>query len=277
MPASLSFAGEQLGIGIGSRVWLKVPQSFRIDLLCPKCDRETTFIPLVDEWPSEKSADKKADSRSFKDDANWRFRLERPIFLAFSCSRCIRQLALFALEFEVRGPGAVLRKVGHSPGLPTRVSPRIAKAMGADVGLFRKGLASEFHGFGIGAFAYFRQVAENIVEGLLKRLRVEATASSDAELLGAIDGLNPKAPASEKIGIVKDHLPASLRPDGMNPLGAIHKALSQGIHAGTDEECLAEATGLRVALTFVIQELAERKEKRDAYVAAVRAMGTEKR
>jgi hypothetical protein len=42
--------------------------------------------------------------------------------------------------------------------------------------------------------------------------------------------------------------------DGQNPLALLHKALSQGLHAKTDEECPSLAQDIRVVLT----ELAER-------------------
>jgi hypothetical protein len=272
---ALDFEGKSaLGFGLGQMVWIKIPQAFRIDLHCPnsKCDRERTFMPLGGEWPEAPK-----DPRRFRDAETWRFRVGLPMFLSFTCTGCIVQTAVFALMTEQKGLGeAVLQKVGHGPGSAVRVDPRVAKAMGPNVGLYRKGLESEFHSFGIGAYGYFRQVAENIVDRMLKTLRAEAHASGDTELCDAIDGLDPKAPASARIAIVKDHLPATLRPGGSNPLGAIYKVLSQGIHAGADEECLEQATELRIAMTYLVQELAERREKREAYVAAVRELSAPK-
>jgi hypothetical protein len=219
-------------------------------------------------WPQEAP-----DGTKIKESDVWKFWMNRPFFLVFQCASCLQQRAVFALETRMKESVGIVQKVGHSPSPRIGMDGRLAKAMGDDVSLFRKGLTSEAHGFGVGAYAYFRQVAENLVDGLLKKLKAEGQASEDSELLGAIEGLSPRARPSEKIGIVKDHLPASLRPGGLNPLGAIYAALSEGIHAGTDEACLQEARVLREALTFVVQELADRKEKRDAYVAAVRGLG----
>ncbi|MFZ0548883.1 MAG: hypothetical protein WAM60_25760, partial [Candidatus Promineifilaceae bacterium] len=39
----------------------------------------------------------------------------------------------------------------------------------------------------------------------------------------------------DKINLVKDLLPAILRPDGMNPLSILHSSLSKGLHAESDE------------------------------------------
>ena len=40
---------------------------------------------------------------------------------------------------------------------------------------------------------------------------------------------------AEKIELVKDLLPPILRPEEMNPLAVLHSALSQGLHAESDE------------------------------------------
>jgi len=41
-------------------------------------------------------------------------------------------------------------------------------------------------------------------------------------------------------------------------------ALSQGIHAGTDEACREQATALPAVMTFVVRVLADRKQERNA-------------
>ena len=59
---------------------------------------------------------------------------------------------------------------------------------------------------------------------------------------------------SRAIDDVKDAIPPVLRISGHNPLTLLHSALSQGLHARTDQECLEIAGSIRVVLT----ELAER-------------------
>jgi hypothetical protein len=53
---------------------------------------------------------------------------------------------------------------------------------------------------------------------------------------------------------VKAAIPDALLIDGHNPLTLLHKALSAGMHAQTDEECLEIASSIRIVLT----ELADR-------------------
>jgi hypothetical protein len=53
---------------------------------------------------------------------------------------------------------------------------------------------------------------------------------------------------------IKHAIPEVLLIDGHNPLTLLHKALSEGLHAGTDEECLEIAQNIRV----ILSELSER-------------------
>jgi|SRR5215469_4024996 len=61
--------------------------------------------------------------------------------------------------------------------------------------------------------------------------------------------------ASRKIEVIRDLIPASLRPHGINPLRVLHDALSVGIHSREDEECLEQAATIRESLVFFITQL----------------------
>ena len=62
--------------------------------------------------------------------------------------------------------------------------------------------------------------------------------------------------AREKIDLVKDLLPASLRPRGLNPLAILHSTLSEGLHSLSDQECLALAEAVRTALVSLVNQIA---------------------
>jgi hypothetical protein len=49
-------------------------------------------------------------------------------------------------------------------------------------------------------------------------------------------------------------IPQTLLINGQNPLTLLHSALSEGLHAKSDEDCLELATSIRL----VLMELAER-------------------
>jgi len=63
-----------------------------------------------------------------------------------------------------------------------------------------------------------------------------------------------EAQFSKAVETVKHGLPQMLMVNGHNPLTLLHAALSEGLHAQTDETCLEMATTIRVVLT----ELADR-------------------
>jgi len=61
--------------------------------------------------------------------------------------------------------------------------------------------------------------------------------------------------AQEKINLIKDILPSSLKPNGVNPLGVLHSELSEGLHAKSDESCLENANHIKSILTFLINQI----------------------
>jgi hypothetical protein len=56
------------------------------------------------------------------------------------------------------------------------------------------------------------------------------------------------------VNLIKDAIPESLLVDTHNPLKLLHDALSIGVHAETDENCLRVAHNIRL----VLADLAER-------------------
>ena len=127
--------------------------------------------------------------------------------------------------------------------------------MGQMLGCLICGLVNQRFGFGIGAFGYYRRVAEDIIDRLLGDLREYADEADLKELVAAIDETKTQHQAAEKIKIVMPLVPKILRPNGQSPLGTLFGALSEGLHGGTDQECLDEADSLRVALEFLIVKL----------------------
>lgn len=76
----------------------------------------------------------------------------------------------------------------------------------------------------------------------------------------------------KKIELVKDLLPPILRPEGMNPLAALHSALSQGLHAESDEECLDLAQHCREVLVFLVNQVAASKDTAKSFTSSMRKL-----
>ena len=105
------------------------------------------------------------------------------------------------------------------------------------------------------AFAYYRRVVENQKSRIIAEMkRAAERVGVTAEQLASFDAAISETQFSRAIDEVKDAIPAALMVKSHNPLTLLHNALSKGLHAKTDEECLALATSIRVVLT----DLAER-------------------
>jgi hypothetical protein len=121
--------------------------------------------------------------------------------------------------------------------------------------MFIRGRRAENQGLGIGAFAYYRRVVENQKGRLITEIaKVAKRLGAAEEELARFRAAAEETQFSRAIDTIKSSIPQVLLINTHNPLTLLHSALSEGLHAGTDEECLELATSIRVVLT----ELAER-------------------
>lgn len=175
----------------------------------------------------------------------------------FQCAYCRDTKYVFLIRFSE--DRKYLMKVGQYPSLDRSVSNQLARVLGDYEGLYRKGVTCERFGYGIAAFAYYRRIIELIIDSLVSI--VEDMLSDEERIVHqqAIEMVRSSHIAEEKIRLVKDILPISLRPDGFNPLAVMHEALSDGIHARTDEECLVIASEVRSAMTYLVEKVENEK------------------
>ena len=121
--------------------------------------------------------------------------------------------------------------------------------------LARSRRRSENQGLGIGAFGYYRRVVENQKGRLIEEIaKVAKRLGADSAALDKFERAANETQFSKAIDDTKGAIPQWLLVNGQNPLTLLHSALSEGLHAQADEECLELATSIRVVLT----ELAER-------------------
>ncbi len=74
---------------------------------------------------------------------------------------------------------------------------------------------------------------------------------------------------SESMEMAKDALPQALLIDGHSPLLLLHSALSEGLHAMSDEQCLEYATSVRVVLAELSDRMAQVLKDEKALSSAV--------
>ena len=147
-------------------------------------------------------------------------------------------------------------KHGEYPAFGPPASKRLLTLLGTGRDTFLKGRRAETQGLGIGAFAYYRRVVENLKNTLIDEIiRVAQRVNSPALTIEALKSAREEFQFSNAVDSIKVAIPQSLLFDGQhNPLALLHRAPSVGIHDMTDEQCLKRAATIRI----VLQDLAER-------------------
>lgn len=142
--------------------------------------------------------------------------------------------------------------------------------IGPDRDLFLKGRRSELQGLGIGAFGYYRRIVENQKNRLLDEIiKVGKKTNAAPELLQELESAKKETQFSRAIECIKHGLPPTILINGHNPLALLHSALSEGIHAKPDEQCLELATSIREVLFALAEKLGEALKSQAGLDAAV--------
>lgn len=178
-------------------------------------------------------------------------------FITYTCSNCQRHKKTFALtafrqEDETNG---TLSKYGESPVFGPPVPARLLKLIGPDRDNFLKGRRCENQGLGVGAFVYYRRVVEHQKDRIFKEIvKVSEKIGAPKEKLEILNTALLENQFTKALDMAKDAMPDSLLINGHSPLKLLYRALSDGIHNLTDEDCLSYASSVRV----VLGELSER-------------------
>lgn len=150
--------------------------------------------------------------------------------------------------------------MGQHPAWGIEPEPNIQAILGAHSDFFKKGLVCESQGYGIGAFGYFRRIVEEVIDELLNSIADILDGTEKEKYTEALEATKKTTVAQEKIELVKDLLPSSLKPNGMNPLQVLHSALSNGMHSESDENCLESVDAIKNVLVYLIKEVKTQKE-----------------
>ncbi len=180
--------------------------------------------------------------------------------LSYQCSDCESEVHHFWVlaDFD----GLTVQKVGQHPALDISIPVPLEKLLNTSsvLALYRKGAVTEAHGYGIGAFAYYRRVVESVAAHLIDKIEEAMPPSARAEHATTLALIRAEQKMERRIQLAAKVLPGHLSPDGRNPLDILFTALSQGLHQGDpaldDGECLERARIIRKVLTFLTAELA---------------------
>ena len=230
----------------------------QIEGYCPKCRK----IQLFNRW-----------NRVFQESFNQVYHCRRFLLLYFECVEhncgCIKA---FFVHVERINDQFVFTKSGEYPSLSPRVDEAILNVFPDDADLLKKAVCCLKDGFGVGAFAYFRQILESHIDLLISEIEKMAREQEDTETLEKLAQLRGNGQMSKNIDLAKNALPVYLRVKGYNPLGLLYKTLSEGIHGLSDSECLGKANAIYGALTFILKTLAENSASRKRFISDLNSL-----
>jgi hypothetical protein len=181
-------------------------------------------------------------------------------FINYWCKNCGGLGKTFSLKLtraaNAKATEGQAMKFGEDPPFGPSTPSRLIKLIGPDRELFLKGRRAETQGLGVGAFAYYRRVVENQKGRLITEISAVANKlNAPQEIKDKFEQALNETQFSRAVDDIKDAIPSALYIDGHNPLILLHKALSEGLHGGTDEECLELATSIRLVLTDLSERL----------------------
>lgn len=191
----------------------------------------------------------------------------RARYLCVHCQKFERHFLIRVAEDRLS-----VTKVGQYPPWEINGDPEIERLLAEHSGYYKKGLVCESQGYGIGAFGYYRRIVEEIIDRLLEDV-ADLLAGDDLDSYrAALEKTQKTTVTQEKIDLVKDLLPPILRPEGMNPLSALHSALSEGLHAESDEVCLEYAQAVREVLVFLVNQVAASRRSSKEFTDSMRKL-----
>jgi hypothetical protein len=225
-----------------------------LNLPCPKCQREQTY--------------RLGDVHELTTMSQHAFQTAGALLsIMYLCAACQEHRRYYFVQ--VSDDRSTITKVGQTPPWERNPDSVVAQMLGAHVGDFKKGLACELHGYGIGAYAYYRRIVEEVIDKILDYIADLIPPEERTEYDAALAEAKKTHVASEKIALVRGYLPAILRPGGVNPLGTLYGVLSEGLHDETDEECLELASTIRTALVPLVHHISAAREAGVGYNEAI--------
>ena len=185
------------------------------------------------------------------------FNVKEPFVMNFTCKNCSSQIKSFAIVLDRSSDGNWKgRKIGEMPPFGPAIPSKVLSTFGKDAPLYRKGWQCENQGMGVAAFAYYRRVVENQKYTLFDEIiKIAKLTNADESMLKNLEVAKVQKQFSTSVVEIAPAMPQSLLIAGQNPLTLLHDALSQGLHAEADEECLAHATDIREVLTSLVERM----------------------
>ncbi len=237
-----------------------------IHMHCDNCDSDQTFNMI-----------NKYDEVDYDE---WEKIPNKIVRLKYKCSACNNSFRIFFVNFglaEIKKENEeeteeiiYMEKVGQIPAWSIDIDKELEKNLEEYTEYYKNGLICESQGYGVGAFAYFRRIVEGVIDELLKFTSDLLKGEDLEKYKEAFEKTKTTRVAQEKIDLVKDLIPSSLCPNGVNPLGILHSSLSQGLHAENDDECLELSDAIKKSLTFLFKKVLREKDENKEFTDSMK-------
>lgn len=163
-----------------------------------------------------------------------------------------------------------VRKIGQIPPQEISIPAELSDRLGTTADHYKKALVSRESGYGIGAMAYLRRVVDEKTDELIDVVvELARTYNVDEKEIGEILAAKTQTRYEDKLNVAAQLIPAAIRPGGVNPLGQLYRFTSEGLHAKTDDECIAVFDDLKADFEYVFSNLHSQAEERRQFAKRV--------
>lgn len=177
-----------------------------------------------------------------------------PVYIKFDCRNCARTRKLYSVLIHQKPDGCTMQKLAEVPDFGPPTPARVFKLIGEQRDYYLKGRRCENQGLGIGAFAYYRRAVEKEKDRIFDEvIRTAKKLRAGEDLIRDLEEARRETQFTAAVERIRLGVPQALLINGHNPLTLLHSAISEGLHAQTDEDCLKMATTIRIVLTDLAQ------------------------
>ncbi len=240
-----------------------------INMYCPICKEIRTFRfshkYLHEEIPSKPKVTMPAPIASFGYPLEVKNKI---IHLNYTCASCEKFNRMFSLRIGKNRQ--YIEKIGQFPAWDIDIEINLKEILKNYSNYYKKGKTCESQSYGIGAFAYYRRIVEDIIGELLESIPDLMGGEELEKYRVALEKVGKTKNTKDKIALVKDLLPPILKPEQFNPLKTIHDVLSKGLHGRTDAECLEDAELIRTSLFFLVDGILSRRKGQQEYTESMK-------
>lgn len=227
-----------------------------IKMNCPICQTEQTFLMNNEYYMGRPYSNFPSDGMVVQAE--------------YLCASCQSFERVFVIK--IADDRSNIMKVGQYPSWDIKGDRNVERLLGDHRTYLTRGMICESQGYGIAAFAYYRRIVEETIDTLLDEVSQLLNGDELKRYEAALADTKKTRITADKIDLVKDLMPAVLRPEGMNPLKTLHETLSEGLHAESDDDCMKSAEIVRQILIFLATQIATAADAKKSFTTGMRAL-----